>query len=332
MKRGLEAASVVLDVVVDRAVQHLRSRSSRSGGCSFSSAGKSWQRGRRGLANESPPQFRRPSLILAPTIIAPSDCNTLHPSRHATTLRIAIMAEVDTEKKRKSVSFHDEAVVVGENGDVTETATTDKSTAASHNPDPVMDEVTDMFAGLAKKKKKPSKKKEDADPEDLDGLDMSGLKKKKKKKSKAEDDGETEADGDEAKDDEKDDEADREGDMMTGTGVWAHDRTEPLAYGALLDRFFTLLHDRHPDLAGGSGKNYKIPPPQCLREGNKKTIFANIPDIASRLKRTEEHLTAFLFAELGTSGSTDGSRRLVIRGRFTAKQIEMYASHCPTYR
>lgn len=30
----------------------------------------------------------------------------------------------------------------------------------------------------------------------------------------------------------------------------------------------------------------------------------------------------FLFAELGTSGSVDGSRRLVIKGRFQQKQIE----------
>ena len=31
------------------------------------------------------------------------------------------------------------------------------------------------------------------------------------------------------------------------------------------------------------------------------------------MKRTEDHVTQFLFAELGTSGSTDGSRRLVIK-------------------
>ena len=37
---------------------------------------------------------------------------------------------------------------------------------------------------------------------------------------------------------------------------------------------------------------------------------------------SEEHCTAFLFAELGTSGSVDGSRRLVIKGRFQQKNIE----------
>jgi hypothetical protein len=33
-------------------------------------------------------------------------------------------------------------------------------------------------------------------------------------------------------------------------------------------------------------------------------------------------VTQFLFAELGTSGSVDGSKRLVIKGRFQQKQIE----------
>ena len=40
------------------------------------------------------------------------------------------------------------------------------------------------------------------------------------------------------------------------------------------------------------------------------------------MKRSEEHVTAYLFAELGTSGSVDGSRRLVIKGRFQQKQLE----------
>lgn len=110
--------------------------------------------------------------------------------------------------------------------------------------------------------------------------------------------------------------------MMKGTGIWSHDNTTPIKYDMLLNRFFTLLHSQHPDLAGNSVKSYKIPPPQCLREGNKKTIFANIAEICKRMKRTDEHVTQFLFAELGTSGSVDGSRRLVIKGRFQQKQIE----------
>ena len=113
-----------------------------------------------------------------------------------------------------------------------------------------------------------------------------------------------------------------DGDMMLGTGIWAHDEERPIKYDKLLERFFTQLHSAHPDLISGGSKSYVIPPPQCLREGNKKTIFANIPDICKRMKRSEEHVMQFIFAELGTSGSVDGSRRLVIKGRFQQKQIE----------
>lgn len=87
-------------------------------------------------------------------------------------------------------------------------------------------------------------------------------------------------------------------------------------------RFFSLLSEKNPDHATGAAKSYKIPPPQCMREGNKKTIFANLPEICKRMKRSEEHVTTFLFAELGTSGSTAGTGGLVIKGRFQAKQLE----------
>merc|ERR1712230_256693 len=88
------------------------------------------------------------------------------------------------------------------------------------------------------------------------------------------------------------------GDLVKGTGIWAHDEQKPINYESLLSRFFALLHDSHPDLASSGGESYK------------------------RMKRTDEHVTQFLFAELGTSGSVDGSRRLVIKGRFQQKQIE----------
>lgn len=112
------------------------------------------------------------------------------------------------------------------------------------------------------------------------------------------------------------------GDFQKGTGVWAHSATTPITYTLLLDRFFNLLNQHNPDILSSGSKSYKIPPPQCLREGNKKTIFANIAEICKRMKRNDEHVTQFLFAELGTSGSVDGSKRLVIKGRFQQKQIE----------
>ena len=205
--------------------------------------------------------------------------------------------------------------------------------------DPAVDEVTDLFKGLAKKKKSSKKSKEESAeggeetaPAADSEFDPTALKKKKKKKpAKAADsddfeaklaeagvkeDGEANGDVAPAKED------DQDGDMDVGTGIWSHDEVKPIKYDKLLERFFAHLHSAHPDLMSAGSKSYVIPPPQCLREGNKKTIFANIPDICKRMKRSDEHVMQFIFAELGTSGSVDGSRRLVIKGRFQQKQIE----------
>lgn len=229
-------------------------------------------------------------------------------------------ADISTERKpRKSVAFEDNTTIVDSDGQVTESAPMngDKDSAESHaagmsilatgcvahnkpvnfgtdaphlGEDKEVDEVTDMFAGLAKKKKS---KKPKAEGEDADDV-LSGLKKKKKsKKPKDADDFEAQLAakvGD--NNDEKEapvEEQIEEGDMMKGTGIWAHDQTKEIPYNMLLNRFFTLLHSQHPDLASSGSKSYKIPPPQCLREGNKKTIFANISEICKRMKRTDEH-------------------------------------------
>ena len=190
-----------------------------------------------------------------------------------------------------------------------------------------------MFKGLSKKKK--TKKPKDEGVEGDDGeeapagdgeFDASALKKKKKKTKKPEADdfesklaeaGVTEETGEQAAE-----EPVPEGDLEAGTGIWAHDATQAIPYSLLVSRFFSLIQSHHPDLLSSGSKSYKIPPPQCLREGNRRTIFANIADICKRMKRSDDHVMQFLFAELGTSGSVDGSRRLVIKGRFQQKQIE----------
>lgn len=259
------------------------------------------------------------------------------------------MAEVQApDKPRKSVSFDPSATVVDEFGEVEEVtnghAHAEKDTAESHSApgDKDVDEVTDMFKDLAKKKKKkPKTPKEGEDGEapaadgEFDPSALSALKKKKKKKTKTAGDEKEDFEAKLAEVGEKEEGDDDEegaqngevaiedgGDWESGTGIWAHDAVSQIPYDSLLHRFFEQLHKQHPDLAGSGSKSYKIPPPQCLREGNKKTIFANIAEICKRMKRTDEHVTQFLFAELGTSGSVDGSRRLVIKGRFQQKQIE----------
>ncbi|KAF1938545.1 hypothetical protein EJ02DRAFT_410271 [Clathrospora elynae] len=252
---------------------------------------------------------------------------------------MADTADLPERKPRKSVQFSEGATIVDSNGEVTESAEMNggKESAEGHSAsggeDKEVEEVTDMFADLAKKKKKKSSKKKEGDDEDAgegegEG-DFAALKKKKKaSKKKVENDFEAKlaaAGGEKAEGEEEAAAPEpevQEGDMMKGTGVWQHDSTTPITYNLLLSRFFTLLHARHPDLASSGTKSYKIPPPVCQREGNKKTIFANLHEICKRMKRTDEHVTQYLFAELGTSGSVADGKRLVIKGRFQQKQLE----------
>lgn len=212
-------------------------------------------------------------------------------------------------------------------------AFTDAPSAPADGAAPAADANPDgLDLSLMKKKKKKVKKEDEEGADsgaaagDEEAIDLSMKKKKKKKAPKEEDEfaKKLEAlnleggEGAEA----PADEGAQEGDMDKGTGIWGHNESRTINYNPLLSRFFALLAQKNPDHASTGTRSYKIPPPQCLREGNKKTIFANLPEICKRMKRADEHVTAYLFAELGTSGSVDGSRRLVIKGRFQQKQIE----------
>ncbi|EDQ86775.1 uncharacterized protein MONBRDRAFT_33635 [Monosiga brevicollis MX1] len=150
--------------------------------------------------------------------------------------------------------------------------------------------------------KKRAKRSTDA-LEEPDSLDFSKKKKKKKKTAKAVD------------------QAPLEGDAVTST---ADDGDEGTVhpYSVLLDRVFAIIKEKNPELISGEKKKFTMKPPQVVRLGAKKTGFVNITDICKLLHRQQDHMLAFLFAELGTSGSVDASNCLVIKGRFQQKQIE----------
>ncbi|PNY27480.1 eukaryotic translation initiation factor 2 subunit beta [Tolypocladium capitatum] len=222
------------------------------------------------------------------------------------------------------------SAALGAFADASSQAAAAAAAATAADAPPLEDAGLDL--SLLKKKKKAKKAEDDDDagdaaaPAEDGGLDLS-MKKKKKKKAKdagEEDEFTAKLKQLEVKDtdDAPETEQEEQGDMDAGTGIWAHDETKAITYTSLLHRFFSQLSQKNPDHALSGTKSYKIPPPQCMREGNRKTVFANIADICKRMKRTEEHVTAYLFAELGTNGSVDGSRRLVIKGRFQQKQIE----------
>ena len=123
------------------------------------------------------------------------------------------------------------------------------------------------------------------------------------------------------------------------------------SYTQLLNRVVANLQLNNPDLI--EKRRYTMKPPQLMRGefwteyftrmrsvyefhrisisnnlrclfcshtvGTKKTLWVNFQEISNTMKRNPEHLFQFMMAELGTEGSIDGNKRLVIRGKFVPK-------------
>lgn len=138
-------------------------------------------------------------------------------------------------------------------------------------------------------------------------------KKKRKKLVKIDDDMENGAG-------EEDTPASGAGDANGSTAWISSDRD--YTYDELLTRVFDIMREKNPDMIAGEKKKFVMRPPQVVRVGTRKTSFANFADICRLLHRQPKHVLAFLLAELGTSGSVDGNNQLIIRGKYTQKQIE----------
>jgi translation initiation factor 2 subunit 2 len=65
---------------------------------------------------------------------------------------------------------------------------------------------------------------------------------------------------------------------------------------------------------------FEIPKAQLLRAG-QKTIITNFGEIASHLRREQNHLLKFLLKELATSGELSGPRLTVI-GMFSETAVD----------
>ncbi|KAF9586560.1 hypothetical protein BGW38_002077 [Lunasporangiospora selenospora] len=195
-----------------------------------------------------------------------------------------------------------------------------------------------MFGEKKKKKKKVKAEDDSAAPTeegegaaDAGEFDFGDMKKKKKKSKKVDfsafEDGQDQEGEDGGARDPDDIFANEDADARSSSkdggeaGESWIGTNRDYTYNELLSRVFKILRQNNPELAGEK-KRYTIVPPSVMRDGNKKTVFANVADICKRMHRQPEHVIQFLFAELGTSGSIDGSQRLVIKGRFQQKQIE----------
>jgi len=155
---------------------------------------------------------------------------------------------------------------------------------------------------------------EENDPED-DEFSLSLLQRKKKKGGKKK--------KEKVIDDEEPNETDLISDTTSSSGVSQSSINNPekdYNYTELLERIFSLLHEKNPALS--TRKRYSMPPPQLVRVGTRKTMWTNFAQNCSLMHRQPEHVMSFLLAELGTDGSIDGNQRLVIKGRYQPKQVE----------
>jgi len=89
----------------------------------------------------------------------------------------------------------------------------------------------------------------------------------------------------------------------------------------LLDRIYRIIETNNPSGLGGPQK-LTMRPPSLARVGTKKICFTNFRETALALKRKEEHLMCFIFAELGTTGNQDAGGQLILKGKFNAKMME----------
>jgi translation initiation factor 2 subunit 2 len=98
-----------------------------------------------------------------------------------------------------------------------------------------------------------------------------------------------------------------------------YEENQEYDYVFLLDRFFTKLRDKNPNLV--VRKKQVIPPP-ILHKTGKKTMWSNFLIVVSILKRSVEHIQSFINYEMSTESSIDGNSRLLIKGKFNSKNLE----------
>jgi len=131
---------------------------------------------------------------------------------------------------------------------------------------------------------------------ELEQFDLS-LKKKKKKKVK------------------EIEEIDEKNDNNSSQEVIEYD------YVYLLDRIFTNIRENNPSLQ--THKKTVIPPPQLVGlSSNKKTMICNFSSILSIINRSIEHAQSYFISELNTNCNIDSMNRMIIKGKFTQRQIE----------
>jgi translation initiation factor 2 subunit 2 len=95
-----------------------------------------------------------------------------------------------------------------------------------------------------------------------------------------------------------------------------------LSYDDMLSRLYAV-QQRETGSVGGVRAKVRLRLPEVARLGTKRAVWTNASDTCASLRRDLDHVQAFFLNELGTSGSVDGTRRLVFMGRFSRANMEL---------
>jgi len=207
-------------------------------------------------------------------------------------------AEADDFGAKKKKKKKKKVPALEEDGDGA--ATTDKM----GNTIGAADDGSASAAGMFDKKKKKKKKaREEVDPEDDDGADA--------------DSASASAGDSSASVQASNSGASSEGPAKSDAPAWA-DSDRDYTYEEMLVRVYQHLgKTRQPT---GS---FRMKPPSVHREGSKKVVLINFPDICNCMNRPADHVLSFMLAELGTSGSLDAAQRVTFKGIFKQQHIEV---------
>merc|ERR1712194_631372 len=95
---------------------------------------------------------------------------------------------------------------------------------------------------------------------------------------------------------------------------------EEYTYEELLTRLHDIIEAKHAGM--GVKEKFTMAPPQVTRASAKKTAWVNFADTCTTLHRSQEHLSAYVFAELGCDGTFAGEGSFILKGRFYPRNIE----------
>jgi translation initiation factor 2 subunit 2 len=125
---------------------------------------------------------------------------------------------------------------------------------------------------------------------------------------------------DEEEEKEEKEEKEIERDYDLGPDEWIKSERD-YDYSELIERIYSFHSKKNPKLTSGDGK-VVVKPPEVVREGTKKSNFLNFKDICENMNRTQDHLMTFLLSEMGTTGAIDSKGSLIVKGKFSIKDVE----------